>query len=176
MMGYWKDDVLTNQTLDATGWLSTGDLAEIRDGRVFIRGRLSETIVLSIGEKVNPTVIEAEITYDTLFEQAAVIGDRQPHLVAIIVLNNEAWRSFAEEINTDPEYPNAPPVKTKVLARLERLLAGLPRHAQVLAVHLTLEPWTIESGLMTPTLKVKRLALQRVFSEEIEQLYSQRSI
>lgn len=66
MLGYWKDEELTRQALDAAGWLSTGDLAEIRDGRVFIRGRLNEMIVLSIGEKVNPNVIEADITYDRL--------------------------------------------------------------------------------------------------------------
>jgi len=62
MMGYWKDAATTAGTLDATGWLATGDVAEItEDGRVFIRGRLTEIIVLSIGEKVNPNVVEAEL-------------------------------------------------------------------------------------------------------------------
>jgi long-chain acyl-CoA synthetase len=67
MTGYWKDDAETAHTLDPGGWLSTGDLAEIEDGRVFIRGRLREMIVLSIGEKINPVVIEAELSRDLLF-------------------------------------------------------------------------------------------------------------
>src|SRR6516162_8332296 len=53
MTGYWKDDAETAHTLDPSGWLSTGDLADIEEGRVFIRGRLREMIVLSIGEKIN---------------------------------------------------------------------------------------------------------------------------
>ncbi|MFI5012190.1 MAG: AMP-dependent synthetase/ligase, partial [Hyphomicrobiales bacterium] len=68
MIGYWKDEAGTTQALDAAGWLSTGDIAEIRNGRIFIAGRLKEMIVLSIGEKVNPNIIEAEIARDALFE------------------------------------------------------------------------------------------------------------
>ena len=102
MTGYWKDDGATARTLDPMGWLSTGDAAEIRDGRLFIRARLKEMIVLSIGEKVNPGIVEAELTRDWLFRQAVVVGDRRPFLVAVIVLNAEAWKRFAAEKGLDP--------------------------------------------------------------------------
>ncbi len=93
MMGYWKDDAETARVLDSAGWLSTGDVAEINeDGRIFIRGRLKEIIVLSIGEKINPNVVEAELTRDPLFKQAMVVGNRRPYLTAVIVLNADAWR------------------------------------------------------------------------------------
>jgi long-chain acyl-CoA synthetase len=171
MTGYWKDADATARALDRAGWLSTGDVAEIRDGRIFIRGRLREMIVLSVGEKVNPTIVESELTRDRLFKQAMVVGDRRPFLAAVIVLDADAWRRLAADKGFDPERPNHPASKIEMLARIVPLLATLPRYAQVHAVHLTLEPWTIEAGLLTPTLKVKRDVVQRKFAEEIAALY-----
>jgi len=155
------------------GWLSTGDVAEIEGGRIFIRGRLRDMIVLSIGEKVNPNIVEAELTRDRMFKQAVVVGDRRPFLVAVIVLNAEAWRRFAADKGLDPERPNHPINKIEVLATIVPLLAALPRYAQVRAVHLTVEPWTVEAGLSTPTLKVKRDAVQQKFAGEITALYAE---
>jgi long-chain acyl-CoA synthetase len=172
MMGYWKNDVETARVLDAEGWLSTGDAAEIIDGRIFIRGRLREMIVLSIGEKVNPSIVEAELTRDPLFSQALVAGDRQPFLVAVIVLNAGSWKRFAAENGLDPEQPNHPLSKIELLARVTALLSGLARYAQVRALHLTLQPWTIEAGQLTPTLKIKRDVVLRLFSREIDELYA----
>jgi len=173
MAGYWKDADGTARALDRMGWLSTGDVAEIEGGRIFIRGRLRDMIVLSIGEKVNPNIVEAELTRDRMFKQAVVVGDRRPFLVAVIVLNAEAWRRFAADKGLDPERPNHPINKIEVLATIVPLLAALPRYAQVRAVHLTLEPWTVEAGLSTPTLKVKRDAVQQKFAGEITALYAE---
>ena len=130
-------------------------------------------IVLSAGEKVNPNVVEAELTRDELFQQVVVVGDRCPFLVAVIVLNVDAWRRFAAEKGLDPERPNHALSRIEVLARVIPLLAALPRYAQVRAVHLTLEPWTIEGGLLTPTLKVKRDVVQRKFASEIAAMYAE---
>ena len=174
MRGYWKDDADTAHVLDSAGWLSTGDVAELKDGRIFIRGRLGETIVLSIGEKVNPNVVEAEINRDPLFEQSVAVGDGRPFLVAIIVLNKSAWAHFTASKGLDPDQPNHADNKTEILSRITPLLTALPRFAQIRAVHLTLEQWTIEAGLLTPTLKVKRDAIRRLFIEEIDQLYARR--
>jgi len=176
MMGYWKDDAATARAFDESpGWLSTGDVAEIDvDGRIFIRGRLAEIIVLSIGEKVNPNVVEGELTRDSLFEQAVVVGNRRPYLAAVIVLNAEAWRLFASSKGLDPQHPNHAAGKIELLARITSLLDALPRYAQVRAVHLTLEPWTIGAGLLTPTLKVKRDVVVPLFAKEIDDLYANR--
>ncbi|HUI19570.1 MAG TPA: AMP-dependent synthetase/ligase [Methylocella sp.] len=174
MTGYWKDDAETMRALSPNGWLSTGDLAEIKDGHIYIRGRLKYAIVLSIGEKINPNVVEAEITCDPLFEQAMVIGNRRPYLVALIVLNTLKWKSFAERNRITPEEPNQHASKAAILGRLTRCLSHLPWFAQIRAVHLTLTPWTVEAGLLTPTLKSKRDALQQKFAKEIEALYPKR--
>jgi long-chain acyl-CoA synthetase len=174
MTGYWKDDAQTARALDSAGWLATGDLAEFADNRICIRGRLKDMIVLSIGEKINPNVIEAEITHDALFDQAAVIGAGKPFLVALIVLNARAWKQFALENGIDPQRPNDEPAARAILTRLEMRLTALPRFAQIRAVHLRFEPWTIEAGLLTPTLKVKRDVLRRMFAVEIDALYAGR--
>ena len=171
---HWRDSTLTQQALDPNGWLSTGDIAELKDGRVFLRGRLSDVIVLSIGEKVNPNDVEAELTTDPLFKQAVVIGDRRPFLVAIIVLDSAAWNLFAADKGLDPRQPNHPASKIELQARIVPLLASVPRYAQVRAIHLTLQPWTIDAGLLTTTLKVKRDRVVPLFARKIEELYAEK--
>jgi long-chain acyl-CoA synthetase len=172
MAGYWEDEQRSRQALDPAGWLSTGDTAELdSDGRIFIRGRPAGVIALSIGEKVNPNVVEAELCRDPLFTQALVVGNGRPFLAAVIVLNAQLWQEFAASRGLDPEQPNHPASRIELLGRVTALLAEMPRYAQVRAVHLTLRPWTIETGLLTPTLKVKREHLP-LFAREIEGLYA----
>jgi long-chain acyl-CoA synthetase len=173
MTGYWKNDAETARALDPAGWLSTGDVAEMKEGRLFVRARLKEMIVLSIGEKVNPNTVEAELARDPLFKQVVAVGDRRPFLVAIVVLNADAWRRFAAEKGLDPNEPNRALSKIELLARAIPLLAALPRYAQVRALYLTLEPWTIEAGLLTPTLKIKRDVVQKLFAREINAIYAE---
>lgn len=175
MTGYWKDSARTRETLDPAGWLSTGDIAELKEGRIFLCGRLADVIVLSIGEKVNANIVEAELTNDPLFKQALVVGDRRPFLVAVIVLDSDAWELFAAKKGLDPREPNHPTSKIELQAKIMPLLASMPRYAQIHALHLTLEPWTIETGLLTPTLKLKRDRLIPVFAEKIEELYGQQT-
>ena len=172
MKGYWRDEARTVRALDPDGWLSTGDLAEIGEGRIFIRGRLNETIALSNGEKLNPNLVETEIMRDPLFEQVAVIGESRAFAAALIVLDCKQWSSLGQNEGVALDEPNTPAVKKKILARIGRLLAAMPRHGQIRAVHLSLTPWTIEEGLITPTFKIKREALQHRFSAQIDALYS----
>jgi long-chain acyl-CoA synthetase len=170
--GYWKDEAATARALDRDGWLATGDIAEIRDGRIFVRGRLKEMVVLSIGEKINPTEMEAEILHDPLIAQVVVLGSGRPHLVALAVLNAAVWSAFATENGFDPARPNGVASSERLLARVVARLGAFPRFAEVRAMYLTLEPWTIDAGLLTPTLKVKRDRLQALFAKEIDALYA----
>jgi long-chain acyl-CoA synthetase len=85
MLGYWQDEAATAEAIRG-GWLHTGDLGELdADGFLFIRGRKKELIVLSTGKKVLPSRVENLLTTSPLIEQAAVFGDGQPALVALIV-------------------------------------------------------------------------------------------
>lgn len=175
MLGYWQRDSETQRALRG-GWLHTGDIGAIREGQLYIHGRLKETLVLSSGEKLSPTDLEAAITRDPLFEQAMVLGDNRPRPVALLVLDKAAWRNLAATLSLDPSDPEglaAAEVHRAVRDRLDERLRSFPRYAQIRAFHLTLEPWTIAQGLLTPTLKLKRDPLKRRFAEAIQVLGQQ---
>lgn len=176
MSAYWKDEAATASAIDPDGWLSTGDLAEIKDGRVFIRGRLKEIIVLSTGENVNPVVLETELEKDTLIKQAMVVGDNRPFVLALLVLDAEKWKAFAAANDVDPSLPNAAPARAVIEARVSERLKEMPRYAQVRAMHATLEPWTIDGGKLTPTLKIRREVVESAFSDQIRDLYSEHAV
>ncbi len=128
MLGYWNSPENTADAIDAEGWLHTGDIGEIRDGRLYIRGRLKEIIVLSTGKKVSPTDIEVAITKDPLFSQAMVVGEGQPHLGALLVLDGAAWGELARMLGLDPEVPaslSAPAVHEAVLLTPEETSVGV---------------------------------------------------
>lgn len=173
MNGYWNNEALTAEAIDAHGWLHTGDLAEIEEGRVAIRSRLKEVLALSTGEKVAPTEIEAAILRDPLFEHALVIGDGKPFLAVVVVLNEQGWWNLAGALAVPAAQPNHTLARAEVLRRLGNQLAHLARHKHVRAVHVTLDRWTVENGLLTPTLKTKRAPLQAKYKNEIEKLFAE---
>ena len=172
MQGYWRNKQATAQALSPDGWLRTGDIAEIRNGSVFITGRLKEILVLSTGEHVAPSAVEAAIQNDPLFEQVCVIGDRWPSVVAILVLNREGWLLLARDLAIDPADLNVPVATDAILSRISAQTRGLPPIWQVRGVLATTTPWTTGDGSLTPTLKVKRRVIEERFKEQIEALYS----
>ena len=175
MLGYWNDPAATAAVLGADGWLHTGDLARIDDGRLFISGRLKEIIVMSNGEKISPMDMEAALAASGMFEQALIVGEGRPFLVALLVLNPVNWKSLALAKGiAEPDAPAAlrqPAVLSAIRDEVNHLLSGFPAWGRVREVHLTLTPWTVDSGLVTPTLKPRRQALEQDFAEEIAALY-----
>ena len=178
MRGYWHRPDDTAAALDAEGWLHTGDIADLRaDGYVRIRGRLKEVLVTSTGHKIAPADMEMALAMDPLIEQAMVVGEGRPDLVALLVLAQTRWRRLAALLGLDADDPlslREPAAEAAVLARCAARLAEFPGYAQLHALHLSLTPWTIEEGLITPTLKIKREALQERFAETIAVLYAKR--
>ena len=175
MMGYWDNEEATRAMIDADGWLNTGDTARISaTGHVYITGRIKEIIVMSNGEKIPPNDMELAILRDPLFEQVMVFGEARPYLVAVAVLNHAAWLSFAREIGVRPDMPEAltdSRVQGKILKRIALNLREFPGYAKVNRVLLLQEPWSIENGLLTPTLKIKRAKVTERYAAEIKQLY-----
>ena len=175
MLGYWNRPQDTREAIDADGWLHTGDQARIVGRHVYITGRLKEILVTSTGEKIAPADVEMAITADPLFAQAMVVGEGMPHLAALIVLDPEAWPEAAKKLNLDPADPaslGAAALLQLVREKIRVLLRSFPSHARVRETWLTLEPWTIENGLVTPTLKIKRGEIEQRFAREIRELYA----
>jgi long-chain acyl-CoA synthetase len=175
MLGYWDNPEATRQLIDAGGWLHTGDKARIERNHIHITGRLKEIIVLSNGEKVPPADMEMAIALDPLFDQVMVIGDSRPYLCAIIVLNAEQWKALANTLALDPDDAaslNSEVLEQAVLERLAGRLGEFPGYAQLRRAACTLDPWTVDNGLITPTMKLKRDRILARYADEIEALYA----
>ena len=179
MLGYWDDEQATRAAIDDEGWFHTGDKARIENNHVYITGRIKEILVMANGEKVPPADMEMAIALDPLFEQVLVIGDNRPYLSAIIVLEPQQWARLCAEMGLKPGHPDSledEGVLDAVFEKLGVLLSGFPGHAQILRITCTLEPWTIDNSLITPTLKLKRRVIQEVFSAVIDELCEERAL
>ena len=174
MLGYWNKPEETRTAIDQEGWLHTGDQARITDGHLFISGRIKEILVTSSGEKVPPGDLEMCIVQDPLFYQVMVVGEGRPHLAALVVLNRREWESLAASLDLNPDEPESlknPAARAAALKRIKAALTGFPKYARVRSVHMALEQWSIENGLLTPTLKLKRSVMEKRFAEQIDELY-----
>ena len=175
MVGYYKNPEATQEVFTEDGWLHTGDVGSLsEDGHLSIRGRIKEIIVTSTGEKVPPADIESALETDPLFAQTFVLGENKPYISFITVLNPTEWKKLAASLSLDPESPeslSAPAARQAVIKRAKEATKDFPRYALPRAVTLVTEPWTIENGLLTPTLKLKRGPLRNKFADEIQQMY-----
>jgi long-chain acyl-CoA synthetase len=178
MQGYWNNQQATNDIMDSDGWLHTGDKAVIEDGHIRITGRIKEIIVLSNGEKVAPVDMEMAISLDPLFEHNMVIGEGRPYLTLICVLNQFSWEELAMQLDVAPTPSSLllPKVKDAVQKRIDKLLSGFPGFVFIKEVTLSLSPWNVEDGLLTPTLKMKRKAIERHMSKEIDTMYNNKNL
>ncbi|TCT21543.1 AMP-dependent synthetase/ligase [Thiobaca trueperi] len=174
MQGYWNNHAATTKILTQDGWLHTGDQARMEGRHIFITGRLKDILVLSNGEKVPPADLEMAISMDPLFDQVVVLGEGHSYLTALLVLNADLWGGLAREYGLDPGQSASlddPHLHKDVLKRIRLALHGFPGYAKIRRVTLTLEPWSIESGLLTPTMKVKRAAVMERYQEAIDGMY-----
>jgi long-chain acyl-CoA synthetase len=175
MQGYWKNEQATKDSFTDDGWLKTGDKARIDDsGHIYITGRLKDIIVLANGEKVPPNDMEMAIAMDPLFDQVMVIGEARPFLSALVVLNEDEWADFAVSNSVHPEAPDAfnkRNIEKGILSRIAVRIKSFPGYAQIRKITMTKDPWTVDDGLLTPTLKVKRPKVMKKYSEEIEKMY-----
>jgi long-chain acyl-CoA synthetase len=166
MLGYWNNRKATDEVIDKEGWLRTGDKVKYEDEHIFITGRLKEIIVMANGEKVPPADMEMCIVMDSLFEQALIFGEGRPYLSVLVVLSEEA--AAAEgidplQISEDQE--------AMLLQRINNQLDNFPGYAKVVRVSVAKEPWSIENGLITPTMKLKRKSILDRYMSELDHLY-----
>ncbi|MFZ3000754.1 MAG: long-chain fatty acid--CoA ligase [Undibacterium umbellatum] len=174
MRGYWKREEDTAKTF-IDGWLRTGDQASVVNGRVRILGRVKEIIVTSTGEKIAPVDLELAIMNDALFEQAYAFGENSPFIACAVVLSRAYWLELTSSLGLNPDDAaslKSPQAQKVVVQRIKALTKNFPYYAQPRAAILTLEPWTVENTLITPTLKLKRNNLLAHFAADIEAVYN----
>ena len=175
MLGYWNNPEATAAVLDQDGWLNTGDTVSISPDRfITITGRLKEIIVMSNGEKVPPTDMENAILRDRLFEQVLLYGDGRSYMVAVAVINPQQCEFLSQQPRSDGSLSallKDPRLEKEVLQRIADQIKAFPGYAKVRRATLLLEPWSVENGLQTPTLKIKRERVFARYAQEIARLY-----
>jgi long-chain acyl-CoA synthetase len=152
MLGYWRNEEASRASLEPDGWLHTGDLAEIRDGKIYIRGRAKDIMVMSNGEKLPPQDAEFAILHDPVFEQVMLVGEGRPFPVLLAVSQE-----------TDDK---------ALLRRANEKLKEFPRWVRVRRVIATQEAWSVDNGLLTPTLKLKRPLVLQKYKDAIDAAYA----
>ena len=176
MKGYWKRPADTAAAFTPDGWFRTGDQADLADGgRVRIRGRIKEIIVTSTGEKIAPVDLEFAIQADPLFEQVFVCGENRPFICAIVVVQPELWKSICAEMELDPEAPETLTNRSMARLLLKRVRAAakdFPSYGIPRSVAVVREPFTVENGLLTPTMKPRRKQILERWGALVEAIYA----
>ncbi len=173
MLGYWHDELATQNVLQS-GWLHTGDLGHFDDdGFLYVTGRCKELIVLASGKKVQPAAIESRLTAEPLILQAFVAGEGKNFLTALIVPDFELLVPMVQRhfIVFSPDVQEHPTVQGWFATAVERALVGLAPWEQVKKFKLLGRGFTIERGELTPKLSLRRDVIAEHLNEELEKLY-----
>ena len=154
MIGYWNNPAETNKVLK-NGWLYTGDIGVIENNYLKITDRKKDILISPGGDNISPIKIENEILNSKYFDQALVYGDNKPYLVALLVLSEEGKTKQINEIKLEIENIN------KNFSKIEKIKKYF----------FVEEKFSIENGMLTPTLKLKRFKIINIYQNKFEKLY-----
>ncbi len=174
--GYWQSPALTRQAFTPDGWFQTGDIASLDpDGYIRITDRKKELIKTSAGKFIAPQPIEGKLKADFLVGHAALVGDREKYVAALISPNFEALEPWAREQNipktTRRELIEHPLVLARYKETVKQVNRSLADFELLKGFTLVPDEWTIDSGELTPSMKLKRRVLLERYSQEIAALF-----
>ena len=165
MVGYYKDPAKTSEALEESGFLHTGDVGVMEaDGSLRITGRIKEIFKTSKGKYVAPFPIESRLLADAHIEQCCVVGNAMPQPIALVSLSESDRAALKQGAGRDG-------IHADLVALLTRVNADLDPHEKLKAIVVTKGDWTIENGIMTPTLKIKRNVLESRYQDRVENWY-----
>ncbi|TDC41492.1 long-chain fatty acid--CoA ligase [Micromonospora sp. KC213] len=175
--GYWRNEAATADALTTDGWFRTGDLGELdSDGFLSITGRKKEIIVTAGGKNVAPAVLEDQVRAHHLVSQCLVVGDRQPFIAALVTIDEEALPKWLAAHDLPADTPVARLCEDeKMRAEIQRAVDQANRSvskAEAIKVFRILpRDFTEATGELTPSLKVKRQVVHKVYESEILDIY-----
>jgi len=178
-MGYLNLPEKTAETLDAEGWLHTGDVGRISaDGYVTITDRMKDIIITAGGKNITPSELENELKFSPYITDAVLIGDRRPYLTTLVMIDHENVEKFAQD--HDVSYSNyasltrAPEVLDLIEREVARVNAKFARVEQIKTFRLIEIQLTAEDEELTPTMKLKRNFVNKKYAALIESMYSEK--
>lgn len=174
--GYYNKESATKAAIDADGWFHTGDAGYMKDGQLFLKERIKDLFKTSNGKYIAPQMIESKLVIDKYIEQAVIVADKHKFVSALIVPNYELLRTYVTFLGQEDPADNAalcalPAVKQMLTERIETLQQDLAHYEKVKHFILLADPFSIENGELTNTLKVKRRVVYERYAKEIAELY-----
>ncbi|MCM2357456.1 MAG: long-chain fatty acid--CoA ligase [Geobacteraceae bacterium] len=175
MLGYYNDPVATAEAIK-DGWFMTGDVGHLEDGFLYITDRKKELIITAGGKNIPPQPIENELKMDKHVSSAFVYGDRKPYLTALIVPNLERLLEFAKHRHIDyfdlDDLVMHEPVQKLFEQRIAEINGRLAPYETIKKFALLPHDFSIESGELTPTLKLRRKVIYEKYKQKIEDMYA----
>ena len=154
MLGYWNNDEETKKVLK-DGWLHTGDIGVFDEGYLKITDRKKDILITPGGDNISPVKIENELSNSSFIDQSIVNGDNKPYLVALLVLSDEHLNATQEELEKE----------------IDKVNLNLSKIENIKKFFVIKEKFSIENGMLTPTLKLKRYKIVQKYKNEFEKLY-----
>jgi long-chain acyl-CoA synthetase len=186
MQGYYRDSEATAKAIDPEGWFNSGDLGMLTPAKdLTITGRAKDTIVLSNGENIEPTPIEDACLRSQYISQIVLVGQDQKSLGAIVVPNSEALQQWATSQNLPLDFTTTPTLDANLLEdnqvvslfrdELNREVKNRPGYRaddKIAVIKLIAEPFSIENGLLTQTLKIRRPVVMERYHGMIDEMFA----
>jgi long-chain acyl-CoA synthetase len=175
-LGYFKDEAATAECLDG-GWFHTGDIGSL-DARGFltITDRKKNILITAGGKNITPSNVENEVKRDALISYCHLHADRRPYATALVCLDPERARAVAAEYGlgetTGVEEHEHPAVRARVKGAIDRANEKLARFEQIRKFSILPREFSVDGGELTPTLKVKRREVERIYADVIERMYT----
>ena len=154
MLGYWNNDEETKKVLK-DGWLHTGDIGVFDEGYLKITDRKKDILITPGGDNISPVKIENELSNSSFIDQSIVYGDNKPYLVALLVLSDEQLNATQGELEKE----------------IDKVNLNLSKIENIKKFFVIKEKFSIENGMLTPTLKLKRYKIVQKYKNEFEKLY-----
>lgn len=177
MLGYYKEPELTAQAIDSDGWFHTGDLGRMElEGHLKITGRKKEIFKTSFGKYVSPEMVENNLKESEFIDALMVVGENQKYAAAIIVPDFNHLRSWCQikgvPYSTNHEMIELERIKKRFQKEIHKFNKHLGATEQIKAFELLPNEWTVDSGELTATLKLRRSLINERYKSTIEKLFS----
>ncbi len=174
--GYYKKATTTAEAIDSDGWFHTGDAGYLKDGELFLRERIKDLFKTSNGKYIAPQLIESKLVLDRYLEQAVIVADKRKFVSALIVPDYKLLEAYAAEhgiaFSSREQLCAQPEIVRFVTERIDTLQQDLAHYEQIKRFILLPRPFTMESGELTNTLKVRRRVVYEHYAREIDKMYA----